>query len=208
MTPPRTRPGLRSILHLSLLVAWLAGCAGSGPPPVVTDGGGLVLAEDEGLFVVHVDSEVPIERLLLSDREIASNLPIGRHLFVVRLPAGSYEWTRIELRGDDGRLVLHDPRRIDLENDREFEVEIRAGHLSYAGELLVAKILASGSYGWMSLRNRNHSAMAVRSLLETSPDLIDRFPLHYGGSSGDGFLEHYSRERRRVRAASGDGSEG
>ena len=74
-----------------------------------------------------------------------------------------------------------------------------AGAINYPGELMLhAEYGRCGEVRTVRIRNRNHSAMALRSLSKSHGPILEHFPLRYGGRSGDGFLEFFDRERARV----------
>ncbi|MEZ4281961.1 MAG: hypothetical protein R3F21_20345 [Myxococcota bacterium] len=170
------------------------------------------LAEDEGLLVVHVDTNAGLERLVAGDVAIAEKLAKGRFVWLVRLKAGRYAWTEIAFAAEPIDMQARRRCRVDrvarinplfdlrgVERS-EFQFEIEAGAINYAGELLLKAEyhrICRGAYRiW--IRNRNHSAMALRSLLQTHLVHLDALPIRYAGRSGDGFLEFYSRERERL----------
>ena len=174
------------------------------------------LADDEGLLVVHVDTNARLERLVAGDVAIAEELAAGRYAWLVRLKAGRYAWTEIAFAAEP---VSRDVRRM-CRRDRvarvnplfdlygversEFQFDVEAGAINYAGELLLKaeyhRICRAAHRIW--IRNRNHSAMALRSLLKTHPVHLDALPIRYAGRSGDGFLDFYTRERERLARAS------
>jgi hypothetical protein len=205
------------------------GCAGSGDrAPSTTPvrgpalraqtapaGSVVPLAEDEGLLVVHVDSDAPLELLAAGDVAVVEDLAKGRYVWIVRLKSGRYAWTQIafapgEITPEVARRCIRDrvarinPLRDLYGVDRtEFEFDVKPGMLNYAGELILRVDYHSYckvAYR-MTIRNRNHSAMALRSLLATHPAYLEALPIRHAGRSGDGFLEFYSRERRRLGAA-------
>ncbi len=91
---------------------------------------------------------------------------------------------------------------------------MEAGKINYPGELVIRKSsLSSWRNQILIVRNRNHSAMAVRDLKGSYDALLSALPLHYAGSSGDGFLEYYMKKRDSSAAESNgaadrDGREG
>ncbi len=150
------------------------------------------LGEDEGLLILDVESDVAIERILL-DRAVASGpLPAGRHVWLVRVPAGDYRWSRIEFgnkRPDARRFELS-----ELETDLGFEIE--PGAIHYAGQILVrqdSRWRSPSRLPWIALRN--HAARAVRLLIDREPGIMAAFPIRHAGASDDPFLDHYSSER-------------
>lgn len=196
---------------LATLLA-LAGCGGKQvavqPPGLVPE-----LGEGEGLLVIHVETEVPTTYLMLSGYRIDANLPVGRHLWVLRIPEGRYRWTEIGLKDSvrdhiDLREIYRLLRRNDdFVADDEFAIDVRAGSINYGGELLVTSSWKWRSAGWgYWVRHRNHSAMALRRMSDRYGDLIDAFPLRYAGSDRDRFLDYYTETRARLAAGSEGGA--
>jgi dienelactone hydrolase len=187
-----------------LLAALLAGASACATAPLrpVAPGAPVELAADEGLLVVHIDTAVPLERVSL-DRAVASGaLPSGRHVWLVRLPVGRYRWAQISFGSQAGSAQVY--RFEPGDEDVRFDVE--AGKINYPGELVIrAHPMARSVRGAIQVRNRNHSARAVRELGKVAREILSAFPLRHAGPSRDGFLEHYSRERDRARGASQNG---
>jgi hypothetical protein len=162
-----------------------------------------VLGEKEGLVVIQVDTDVALESARLGKYEIFRNLPKGRHLWLVRLPAGEYSWSRIALGAESGRdfdlnLNRVDRRMAQVEDwvwDDEFTFDVVPGVLNYPGELIVRY-----DGVWMSVRNRNHAALAVYGLEESYPQVLATHGLRNAGPGEDGFLEFYTRQRARLGA--------
>lgn len=185
--PPRTSslcsrsPGIR--IGRIALVLWL-GLACAGPPPrPVPFGMPVELAEDEGLLVVQVDSEIAIESLWLDRVRVSDGLPSGQHLWLIVLKAGDYRWKEIRF-GADGRSN----HRHVFDREDDYRMDVVAGHINYPGELVVR------TQGGIEVRNRNHAGMAVRRLQSLAPGLIRSIPLRHAGASGDTFLDSYRRK--------------
>jgi hypothetical protein len=117
---------------------------------------------------------------------------------MVRVREGSYRWQRIELASGTRRNL-----RFELESDDELRFVVKAGKINYPGELVIrSDSLSRWGVGTLIVRNRNHSAMAVRELRGQYDAILRSLPLHYAGLSGDGFLEYYTRTRERPSAES------
>jgi hypothetical protein len=180
-----------------MLVAFSVGCTGPMmnadvvPPGVLT-----ALGEDEGFLVMQIDTDVPVENVALQSGIVARALSKGQHLWIIRLPAGRYQWDRIDFGSQAGIDEAVFMSQLRVPRDDEFEFDVLPGAINYPGELIIRTDQYSRSSGYASIRNRNHSAMAVRRLRETHPGLIDAFPIRHAGSGEDGFLEFYSRQRQ------------
>ena len=177
----------------ALCVAALAlgsGCAGPAVRPLGPSGS-TQLGVGEGLLILHVDSDVPIADLQLNHGSAAKSVARGHHVWLVRAPAGSYRWTNLLLRSDAGSAD-----NLRLERDDEFAFQVSPGSINYPGALIVrANPTARSATGAIRVRSRNHAAMAVRALRESHAALLAAYPLVYAGTSGDGFLEYYTRQR-------------
>ncbi len=199
------RAGLH-ILGVMLLLGVAAGCAGSiKNAEVILPGAPVVLGDHEGLLIIQIDTDVPLEQVLFTRGTVASALPKGKHLWIIRAPVGLYEWQRIDLGSQAGVAESHFTRDVELSNENEFEFEVLSGTINYPGELIVRTDDFSRSSGRVWIRNRNRSAMAIRRLSRTHTELLDAFPIRHVGWSEDGFLEFYTHKRRSM--ASGIGSE-
>jgi hypothetical protein len=185
-----------------LLVALLvlqSSCA-SGPSEIVHPGRFERLAGGEGFLVIHVDAELGVEKLDAGRIPIARDLPVGNHLWIIRAKAGRYRWTGV-------RLVAqrHGSDTIKPDHEREsgadeFSFDVEEGKINYPGHLLIRlRMPALGIASGVSIRNRNHSAMAIRRLSKSHPELIAGHPIRYAGTSGDRFLQFYTQERSRLR---------
>lgn len=183
----------------SVVLLALTGCA-SGPPTAVPPGPGQTLAKDEGFVVVHVDTELKLERLEANGRPIALDLHPGRHLWLVRMKAGRQRWTAVKFEVQPENDSPIRPRSKGVLNEQEFEFDVEAGAVNYPGEIIVRmRIPEWGANMGVSVRNRNHSAIAIRELMKSHPALLADHPLRYAGKSGDEFLQFYTKERERLR---------
>jgi hypothetical protein len=186
------------LLLLLLISSGIPGCATSPILPI--DGSAPIdLAPNEALLIVHIDTDIALEQLVLNNRAVARSIGKGRHAWMVRLREGRYRWRRIEL-GSGKRQNL----RFELEPDEELSFVVKAGKINYPGELVIRSgSLSRWGDGTLIVRNRNHSAMAVRALRRRYDRVLRSHSLHYAGASGDTFLEYYERERDRAIAPPG-----
>jgi hypothetical protein len=186
-----------SFLFPMLVLVGALGCAVSRIVPIDASGP-IELAPGEALLIIHIDTEVALESLVLNSRPVAWSLGKGRHIWMVRVREGRYRWKRIEIGNDRPRRLKY-----QLKPDEELGFEVKAGKINYPGEL---SIRSGSPSGWgaetLIVRNRNHSAMAVRELRGQYDAILRSLTLHYAGLSGDGFLEYYTRTRERPPAES------
>lgn len=181
----------------SLTLVAVLGCAAPLVVPINASGP-IELASNEALLIIHIDTDIALESVVLNNRSVAQSLSKGRHVWMVRVREGSYRWQRIEI----GKL-LRNRLKFQLEADDELRFEVKAGKINYPGELAIRSgALSRWGNETLIVRNRNHSAMAVRELRESYDSILRSFPLHYAGLSGDGFLEYYMRMRDQPAAES------
>ena len=197
--PSRREPGLTGFLVACLLSVGLLACASSAPPASVTPGPFEPLASDEGFLVVQIDSDLGVERLQAGSGVIARDLQPGRHLWLVRMKVGTYRWSGVRLLAQSQVDNMIRPESVGVLNEKEFEFDVEAGAVNYPGELVIRmNEPESGIVSGVLVRNRNHSAMAIRKLSKSHAPLLAAHPIRYAGSSGDEFLQFYTRERDRV----------
>ena len=198
-------------LVVCLLV--LGACAVATPRPPIPSSTTASLAEGRGYVVVHVDTNTVVDELHAGRELIGQALPAGQHIWLIELPAGRHAWTGVRITFRDHAKTYRPEQFVGL-NEREFEFDVVEGRINYPGELVIRTDPKSyrfavhrGRAGWVwniSIRNRNHSAMAIRRLAKTFDGLLASHPIRYAGTSGDGFLDYYSRERGRLAKAGGD----
>ncbi|MHA7836057.1 MAG: S9 family peptidase [bacterium] len=159
-----------------------------------------LLAKGEGILIVQVDTDLPLESIELDRALVSGPLPRGRHVWLVRLPRGAYHWDRIRFRASSGAAVLD---TFAFERDAEgVRFEIRPGRIHYAGELVVRRASDGRSpLSGIEVRNRSHPGMAFRALLETHPQILASHPLEQAGAGDDAFLDHLERALGTSRRA-------
>jgi hypothetical protein len=202
---------------LPFVAAVAFACASPAPPPeIVMPGSGPDTSGDAGILVLHVDTNVPLSGLEANRRLIRGELAKGRYVWLVHLPAGRYAWTEVAFAANPklgnvpswcprNRIVRFDPLT-DLHGVErsEYEFDVEAGTINYPGELILrADYGICGMVGRARIRNRNHSAMALQSLMKTHAAIVDGLPIRYAGSSGDEFLQFFVRERANVAKGAG-----
>lgn len=211
-SPPRVRRFLIEALVVFLLV--LGACAVPTPRPPIAASPPAPLAASRGYVVVHVDTNTVVDKLYAGRELISQALPAGQHIWLIDLPAGRHAWTGVRITFKE-HVKTYRPEQFGGLNEREFEFDVVEGRINYPGELVIRTdpksyrfTVRRGRAGWfwnLSIRNRNHSAMAIRRLAKTFGDLFASHPIRYAGTSGDGFLDYYSRERTQLaKPAEGD----
>jgi len=185
----------RLVRGAALALALVLGCA---KPRPIAEGVVPTLAPDEGILVVDVETDAPIERLAMNGIVVAERLAPGHHLALLVVGAGSYRWTAIQVPGVLGSV------RFYIRRDDEWSFRVEPGRINYAGRILVIRRRPGLGPYQMHARNLNRSAMAWLELERRRPELVGRYALAYTGPVEDAFLEKLST-LRAARAAPGPG---
>jgi hypothetical protein len=206
---PVEHSAVRRRFHLAVLVLsiCLASCATARFEPI-DPAIPIALTEDEGLLIIHIDTDHELRQLGLSAATVEGPIAKGRHLWVTRAEAGSYSWQSVTLnysRASGERFRLD---RNSYPHPSELDFRVEPGVINYAGELIIRFVRRRGRRKWLSVRHRNHAAMALRELPETFSQILDAYPLRSSGTSDDEFLEFLSSERERVRREATDSGSG
>jgi len=187
-------------LGLTTMLACLLGACAGAPPAIVVPGAFDPLEPGVGFLVVQIDSDLGVERIQAGGIVMAQDLHAGRHIWLVRMKEGPYRWTDVRLVAAQSRDATIRPEAITVKNEREFVFEVEAGQLNYPGEIVIRmRDPDRGIAAGVTVRNRNHSAMALRKLMKTHSELVAAHPARYAGWSGDEFLQFYTREREARR---------
>lgn len=146
------------------------------------------LDTDEGLVLIAIDSSIALEGVHVRKdggsvfgAGVLSRLPEGRTLRLYKAPAGRYEWNRISTFsgyysvGDDG----------------EYDFEVKAGRISYAGDL----VFRPDSFYRATIHVANRGLAALDWLQAQHAALLAAVPFEYVGTYPDPFPAFY-RERR------------
>ncbi len=166
------------LVTAALLAA--AGCASSGllaSSWPIEPGDAVSLGANEGLLVVHVRSNVPVQSIDIGGVQAAEGVPEGTEVRLIGITAGTYRWAQMKLQGDT--FLFRDDDRL------RFHVE--PGVINYVGMVQVER---SGQLSlWMNAIDR--TAMALERLRERHPDLVARYPVVYSGPARHVFLDRY-----------------
>lgn len=153
------------------------------------------LDDDEGLLAVAVDTSsalgsVKFRKLdALFTGDLLSRVPAGRTMQLYVVPAGRYQWTEVNLVDSwQWRSLLK------LKDDPEYGFEVKAGQITYAGELVLRPM------GWFrsGVRISNRSLPVIDWLQGKFAALYARYPFAYSGHYPDPFPEFYRKERAAV----------
>ncbi|MCA9509857.1 MAG: hypothetical protein KC560_04075 [Myxococcales bacterium] len=168
-----------------LAIGALVGCAAFRPLP---EGSDFALAPDEGLLVVHTETDRPIVYVAVDGERVVRGLARGVRYEIVVAKAGSYRWSGFMLaeRDDESRVLRSRVQTRRVNDYWRFRVE--PGVLNYPGQLVV--YTAGGlRKGIADARVVDRSALVYTTLRERHRELVDRFPLVYTGGTRDVFLE-------------------
>jgi hypothetical protein len=177
----------RVIPLLFALISTL-GCAGVRLIPA---DGPLALKRDQGILVIHVDSDFPIRRLRFDTGVTAArDLSRGEYLALAVVPAGSYRWATIEVPG----RMYGSYYRFRMHRDSDWSFKVEAGRINYSGQVIVKgdkRTLFRSNTLYALTKNR--AALALEQIRATYPTLLTQYPLANGRTERDDFLEHYQR---------------
>lgn len=136
----------KSLAFLSLAAA--LGCATLRP--IETDQP-VELGHNEGILLIDVASNVPINRLYVNPTTPLEDFPAGRTLRLVAAPAGSYRWWKLSFPNGMGyRMLRHD----------YWEFRVEPGRISYPGMLMVHSSPVAHLTGDIGVQSLNRSALS------------------------------------------------
>ncbi len=174
-----------------LILALLSGLGCASARLIATDGL-LTLKPNEGILVVHVDSDFPIRKLrfsTLATAVAARDLSAGEYVAMFVVPAGNYRWTTIEISAYHGRYY-----RFRMRRDSDWNFRVEAGRINFPGQVIVKgserTLFQSNS---LQAWTENRPALALERVRAIYPTLLTQYPLANGRGVRDDFLEHYQR---------------
>jgi hypothetical protein len=181
---------MRAMLSGRLIVPFLGllvalGCANAR---LISADRTLELRPNQGILVVHVDSDFPIRKLQFGAHyEVATSILAGEYLVMAVVPAGDYHWTTIEVPGGYGRYY-----RFRIKPDGDWSFVVKPGAINYPGQIFVkgSKDTLDAS-GLMRAWTENRSAVILEKLRATYPKLLAQHPLEYARTERDDYLEVY-----------------
>ncbi|MBO9662699.1 prolyl oligopeptidase family serine peptidase [Dokdonella sp.] len=150
------------------------------------------LKEDEGLLAVSVDTSAALGSVkflrvgTFFGGDVLAHVPVGRTMQLYVVPAGRYQWVKVNLVDAYNWSSI-----LTLKDDPEYAFEVKAGQITYAGELVLRP------RGWFTsgVRVANRSLPVIDWLREKFPALYERYPFVYSGHYPDPFPEFYRKER-------------
>ena len=180
---PRSR--IYPLLAAALL---LSGCASVEDVQDYTG----TLKPGDGVVVVALDTMVPFADLRLIRPQdafaaiAARNLPKGRTVRFVEVPAGEYQWAEVNL-GYYG--YMHYFLTLDRNEKQRYTFTVKPGVINYPGDLVidVYENQADGFY----IQQIDRNAMLLDDLTPDQAAMVDRLSLIYVGPGTDDFESYY-----------------
>ncbi|MGH0033133.1 MAG: hypothetical protein ACQGVC_25360 [Myxococcota bacterium] len=157
-----------------------------------------VLAPDEGILVVFVETDIPLTELEVSQASALADVPKGKSLHLLAVSEGTHRWSGIVISAGEGDVYF----KPDYGDFWEFRVE--AGRTNYPGELIFRGVIGKRIVRLAPVGFRNRSAGMFRRLRESHRDLLERYPLIYTGQKSDEYLD-FLREDVLEAGAEGAG---
>ena len=143
------------------------------------------LEKNEGYVVVPIiiRDEIPWSirlkgKKMFGGSYTARDLSSGENFQVVKLPAGQYQWSRINLVSDF---------YFDLEN-HSFNLTVKPGVINYGGHLIlnINRRFGTAQYDYV-----NRSSLVIEQLTDKFYTLSQQYNLEFTGHSPDPFISHY-----------------
>jgi hypothetical protein len=189
------------IYSLSVTTLLLSGCVASVHE--VKDYSG-TLAPGDGVLVVAVDTMVPFNDLRLTRPNdtfaaiAARDLPKGRSVRFIEVPAGDYQWAKVDLSsyGYENYYVA-----LDRNDKQRFTFTVKAGIINYPGDFVLMvdpnKLVWSQSFlytavGRYYIQLIDRNAMLLDDLTPDQASMIERLGLVYTGPGTDDFQRYYN----------------
>lgn len=157
------------------------------------------LQPGDGVLVIAVDTMVPFADLRLIRQQdalaaiAARSLPKGRTVRFVEVPAGEYQWARVDLNAYGYFLSL------DRSEKQRYTFTVKPGVINYPGDLVISvderQVVLRNRYYWPSTRyyiqQIDRNAMLLDDLTPDQAAMVDRLGLVYVGPGTDDFASYY-----------------
>lgn len=193
---------LRIYSHLAMAAVFLlTGCVAS--VSAVKDYSGK-LAPGDGVLVVAVDTMLPFSDLRLIRPNdtfaaiAASNLQTGRSVRFIEVPAGEYQWAKIDLN-DNG--YVHYYVALDQNKKERYTFTVKPGVINYPGDFVVTidenrkvwvKAYLYQAINRYYIHQIDRTAMLLEDLSPDQATMVQRLGLVYTGPGNDDFLAYYN----------------
>lgn len=162
----------------------------------IEPGDALRLDPDEGLVVISFETEIGVKSVRIervgrsAAAPLLKDLPVGRTVALYAAKAGRYRWVRVAY----AQTALWD-LYYSVRNDKEFEFDVVAGKLNYAGD----GVFGSDDNRNLYLHMANRSLRVIDWLKATHPQVIAQYPLTYNGHFPDPFPAFYEEALAKGR---------
>jgi dipeptidyl aminopeptidase/acylaminoacyl peptidase len=175
--------------RLGLALLWLAASLALPLHAEVREvraGEDLHVPAGSGLLLVAVDTDIPLQALrikrngALFDAQSLKDIAKGRTTRLYVAPAGRYRWDAVRESG----------RRFELGDDEEYSFEVRAGTLSYPGDLVFRDVDQFNAFVHVA----NRGLLAMDWMDHAHPELSRRHVLTYMGHYPDPFPMFYREQ--------------
>jgi dipeptidyl aminopeptidase/acylaminoacyl peptidase len=141
------------------------------------------LDADEGWALLMIDNGVGASSVVFDGpgmRDDLARVKPGVNLRLLRLRAGTYRWTRVNMPSSWSRDTWY-----TIKQDKRYEFTVQPGVLNYAGDLRLRK----SGYGFVVFQRTNRALQAMMTLDKEHPGLRARFKWHSDLASPDPFPE-------------------
>ena len=190
---------MRKACRRALIALALVGLSALGPAYAGKIDPGEIpqLGPGDGLLLVEVDTVVALDSVRVKqdghffDAGVLKRIDAGKSAGLYVVPAGSYQWARINTSWNT---------RFELKEDPEYHFSVEAGKITYAGDLVFRP---TGLYS-ADIQVRNHGLGAMDWLEKNHPALAQRYAFAYSGHYPDPFPGFYRVERAGAAAKAGD----
>lgn len=188
------------ISTLSVAALFLSGCVASVHDVKNYSG---TLAPGDGVLIVAVDTMVPFSDLRLTRPKdtfaaiAASDLPRGRSVRFIELPAGNYQWAKVDLNSS-GYAQYYVP--LDRNKKQRYAFTVKPGVINYPGDFVLMvdpnRLIWNQSYlytavGKYYIQLIDRNAMLLDDLTPDQASMIERLGLVYTGPGTDDFQSYY-----------------
>ncbi len=167
------------------------GCASVAP---VDPAQSVSLGDEEGLVVLHFDTDVAIRSLRgggFDPITFAEEVPRGVSIRMIRVEAGYYGWHRIEIEGPEGDRYVY-----TLPSEPRYRFHVKPGTINYPGQL---RIRLRPSDHVLFHDQLDRSGQVISLLRAAYGELFERYGARYGGRTRHDFLESYTRAASAAR---------
>ncbi|MBY6186551.1 hypothetical protein KUV89_07975 [Marinobacter hydrocarbonoclasticus] len=186
------------MIRIFILVAILLcvqGCT-SKPTPILDDQIP-TLGENEGLVLLKINNpyaaeyiqsngsskyKIGFDELRMFARDMRVSSPTGAY-FLFSLKAGSYRFERIQRYINNTKYYVTFPKKI---SESQWSYQVEAGKINYIGDL-VLEVGPSNQFRDIYLMNR--SAIAFSFVEKRFPNILEAYPMTFGGVGRDGVFE-------------------